>query len=450
MGSHKNGAHINRGRYKKRKLPQRWNTQHESGEGSSTSTASHEDTATVVIDGARIVNIEQLGKYVNELSSHVARCKENNGVIAFLGEKRDGLASILSTECGCGHKINLETSRKIKGPSGYHRWEINLAAVWGQMATGGGHSTLQETMAYCGVPVMAKKSFTKAERSIGEWWRDCLQQSMEEAGKRERELAIERGDYHNGVPAITVITDGGWSKRSHRHSYNAKSGVGIIIGLETRKVLHLSVRNKYCAGCATGSPREEHDCYKNWGSSSSAMETSAIVEGFQKAEKVHGVRYTRFIGDGDSSVYPTLLQEVPEWGRAITKMECANHACKCYRSSLEALVQNKPHYKGKGGLTLKMRKRLTSAARCAIKMRSKEVDRRKGVKLLEQDLRNGPYHCFGIHDRCSSDFCKHKVDQSMTPAALAGDNSEDDKTDYPETDDVEGIRQMKYSRSRYH
>ena len=38
-------------------------------------------------------------------------------------------------------------------------------------------------------------------------------------------------------------------------------------------------------------------------------------------------------------------------------------------------------------------------------MKSKELDKRRGVKLLERDLLNGPRHCFGIHDVCSSDFC---------------------------------------------
>ena len=60
------------------------------------------------------------------------------------------------------------------------------------------------------------------------------------------------------LPAITVIVDGGWSKRSHRHSYNAKSGVGIIIRHWTKKILHMSVQNKYCASCAAGSPRDKH------------------------------------------------------------------------------------------------------------------------------------------------------------------------------------------------
>jgi len=36
---------------------------------------------------------------------------------------------------------------------------------------------------------------------------------LEEAAAEEKQLAIARGDFHQGVPAITVICDGGWSKR---------------------------------------------------------------------------------------------------------------------------------------------------------------------------------------------------------------------------------------------
>ena len=195
-----------------------------------------------------------------------------------------------------------------------------------------------------------------------------------------------RGDLHHGVPAITVIVDSGWSTRSHKHSYNAKSGVGIIIGEKTSKILHIGVRNKYCSACTQGISPEKHRCFKNWNDSSSEMEVDVILEGFLKAEQSHGVRYMRFVGDGDSSVFPTLRQSVPVWGRDIQKIESANHACKCYRSSLEKLVADNPSYKGKGGLTEKMRKRLTCAALCAIKMRSKIPDTKNAAKLLERDL----------------------------------------------------------------
>jgi len=113
------------------------------------------------------------------------------------------------------------------------------------------------------------------------------------------------------------------------------------------------------------------------------METNIVIDGFCQAERVHGLRYIRFIGHGDSSVYPTLLTTVPGWGRAIEKMECTNHACKCYRGSLEKIVQENPKYKAKGGLTAKMRQKLTSAARCAIKMHSQEENCQEAIKKLQ-------------------------------------------------------------------
>lgn len=124
-----------------------------------------------------------------------------------------------------------------------------------------------------------------------------------------------------------MIVDGGWSKCSHRHSYNAKSGIGIIVGQATGKLLYIGVKNKYCTACTQGVPPDQHTCYKNWDESSSEMEPDIILEGFKQAEQVHGVRYKRFVGDGDSSVYPTLIENVLGWGRYIEKLECANHAC---------------------------------------------------------------------------------------------------------------------------
>ena len=80
-----------------------------------------------------------------------------------------------------------------------------------------------------GVPVTTENSFMAAERAIGQAWWSSLQDSMKEAAEEETvRHAIELRSLHEGVPAISVIVDGGWSKRSHKHSYNAKSGIGII------------------------------------------------------------------------------------------------------------------------------------------------------------------------------------------------------------------------------
>ena len=76
------------------------------------------------------------------------------------------------------------------------------------------------------------------------------------------------------------------------------------------------------------------------------------------------------------------------------------------------MLQGLPEIEASGGEnTLQrqgesMRKRLTRAARCAIKMRSTLTDRSAVVRLLQQDLLNGLYHYFGDHSNFSTDYCR--------------------------------------------
>ena len=404
MGNKKNsrGSHISNGKYCRKS----------NNFTKNKTTVANNTCAT--FNTSRIINLDKLQSHLSTISRHAATChycQTSKGEILLAGEKyRAGFASILTSCCtGCNKKFSFPTTSKVSGMTGGQYWETNLAAVWGQMATGNGHSPLSEAMAVMGVPTMTKASFVLTERHIGEWWWELLQESMKAAGEEEKNMAIANNNFHQNVPAITVIVDGGWSKRTNKHNYNAKSGVGIIIGKATGKILFMGIRNKFCSICTrannTTSPIPEHQCFKNWSCSSSEMETDIILEGFQMCEQQHGVRYISFIGDGDSSVYPTLISSIP-WGYAITKIECANHCVKCYRTALEKLVQDKPSYKGRGKLTEVMRKRLTRAARCAIIMRSKETNQQQAIANLRKDLLNGPLHCFGFHSKCSTDFCK--------------------------------------------
>lgn len=41
------------------------------------------------------------------------------------------------------------------------------------------------------------------------------------------------------------------------------------------------------------------------------METDAIVEGFKISVSMHGLKYTKLIGDGDSSVCNALRDAMP-------------------------------------------------------------------------------------------------------------------------------------------
>ena len=65
---------------------------------------------------------------------------------------------------------------------------------------------------------MSQKSFIETERELGEWWKQELEGSMKAAGEEERKLAIERNQFHEGVPAITVILAAWWLVETITHT----------------------------------------------------------------------------------------------------------------------------------------------------------------------------------------------------------------------------------------
>ena len=71
-------------------------------------------------------------------------------------------------------------------------------------------------------------------------------------------------------------------------------------------------------------------------------------------------------------------------------------------------------------------------------MRNKEPDTTRAVKLLECDLQNGPYHCFGHHERCSPDFCLLAKERVESSRDTSGDGAaSDEDIDHPdESDDL--------------
>lgn len=274
----------------------------------------------------RIINLEELSDYVAAISSHAATCKRASALalsgsepFQMCGITKDmGLAAFLQSRCeGCWTKWRLKTSPHLEVDGAKKHFDINVRAVWGVTASGGGAYKLNEQLATMAIPGISGNTFAKIEEEIGQVWHKALQQEMVEAGLEEKRLAIDRNDFHEGVPAITVVGDGGWSRRSHKHSYNASGGVAILVGAATGRLLNVGMNNKMCYICTRGEARgataKDHDCWRNWSDSSSAMENAIILEGFLEAESVHGIRYIRYVGDGDASVFANLLEHGPSW-----------------------------------------------------------------------------------------------------------------------------------------
>ena len=69
---------------------------------------------------------------------------------------------------------------------------------------------------------------------------------MIQTGREEKQIAEQNKSYHKGVPATTVVVDGGWSKWSHKLFYNANSGVGVILVLSPKATVYRCHKQILC------------------------------------------------------------------------------------------------------------------------------------------------------------------------------------------------------------
>lgn len=172
--------------------------------------------------------------------------------------------------------------------------------------------------------------------------------------------------------------------------------------METKKILFIGVRNKYCIVCARAHNKnvqpKKHTCFRNWTGSSSAMESDIIVEGFCLAEQLYKVRYKYFVADGDSSVYARIVEKVP-YGREVQKSACINHAIKNYGKALHKV-------KNDTKVDIKIRKWLTAInIKKLQKVAQQTVYNCESPHELKENLKIGPLHVFGNHSQCKTYFC---------------------------------------------
>jgi len=117
-------------------------------------------------DEYRILNLGQLSTHVQDISLHAAQCfeavalsKKGEAPIQLMGVQRDqGLACILQSVCkGCKQTFTIRSSPMTHTPQGKH-FDINVRAVWGEAAAGGGATKLSERLTTMGMPGMSGKN----------------------------------------------------------------------------------------------------------------------------------------------------------------------------------------------------------------------------------------------------------------------------------------------------
>ena len=103
-------------------------------------------------------------------------------------------------------------------------------------------------MACVQVPALTKVSFILPEHTLSKVFEQLAEENLLTTGREggplaiaQGPLAIAQGTFHDGVPANTVVVDGGWSKQSYKHSYNSKSSEGVIFEAATKKLLFIGM-----------------------------------------------------------------------------------------------------------------------------------------------------------------------------------------------------------------
>lgn len=375
-------------------------------------TTGTQNEAEIKIEGRRIVDLNFFLNSLLQLSNHnpTFGCTLQN--LKVIQEIRHGFSSTIIFKCNmCNSKFRRSTVDDKKD------MDVNTAAVTGIMSIGCGYSNMEELFSAMEVPCMGTRLYTQYHEEVCKGWEKAGVDLMKDAAAEEAKLAIEANEVDSdGVPLITVICDGCWSKRSYRTNYSALSGVAAIVGQKTGKVLYIGVKNKFCTMCSRAASNnldpKPHTCFKNFAGGSSGMEAAVLVEGFQDSLESYGIKYAKMVADGDSSTYKRILESRPYNNITVEKVECRNHLLRNFCNKLKILSTNTafPLHLRKL-INDKTIKRLRRAIVGAIRHRKQDLS--NGLTQLKKDIDNSICHVFGRHLNCATYFCDNKEEKDL-------------------------------------
>ena len=355
-----------------------------------------------------VMNFQNVLAQLQKIGKHAKR-REDCGIehLRITGVKRCGFKSIFSVMCTlCHYKDEIRNQSDEA-----EEVDSNQGAVNATILCGGSYAQLEHTFAGVNIRCMSKKEFVKNQDDFIKSAIAAAEEEMLAAAEEEKRLAIERGDVlpGSGTPHIPVVADGSWMKRSYRSGcYDSASGVGVIVGYHTKKVLFYGVRNKVCRICRIAAKNEKvprkHTCFKNWNTSraSTAMESDAIVEGFNTSVEKRGLVYSTLIADGDSSVYKKIIDADPYKRQIrVKKIECTNHLLRNFCTKMKAIVKKTTSGPLRQVVESSIRRMRTDIVKAAKFRYNQNVSIDEKTKNLYGDIQNVPSHVFGEHAECA-------------------------------------------------
>jgi hypothetical protein len=126
------------------------------------------------------------------------------------------------------------------------------------------------------------------------------------------------------------------------------------------------VLTKYCQRCANAKDskklkehQESHACNIKFQGVSGGMEAVGAVAIFTRSVDMHGARYTKYLGDGDSKGFMKAVEVRPYGETEVEKLECTGYVQKRMGTHLHKLRKELMGKKLEDGKSLAGRGRLT-------------------------------------------------------------------------------------------
>lgn len=408
-------------RSKSKKRPQNRFEMEAESEGVSASAKKLKtscDLKDVPIDptfGYRIVNLAAL---MSAISGCVV-CRVCGSDVKILETSKRGLGFKVIVSCSKCDIKSFPASPFIK--NGY---EINRRFAFVMRILGIGLQGMKKFCAFMDMPAPIFHSFydslidtisiaTKAVSTL----------SMKKAALEEKERSSE----NKQTDGLTVSGDGSWRKRGFSSLY----GIVTLIGWHTGKVIDFIVKSKYCKSCEywenhadTAEYQEwlqthKESCQSNHEGSSGKMEVDGMIEMFQRSLELHNVKYSQYVGDGDSKTFKGILDAKPYEDIDVRKKECIAHVQKRMGTRLRNLKKNTKGLGGKGKLTGRLIDDLTLYYGLGIRRNTDSVEN------MRKEIWATLYHKLSTDKKPQHDKCPPGVNSWCTWQKAKAENSLD-------------------------
>ena len=260
-----------------------------------------------------------------------SKCKSSKSRLKIFEDnsRRKGLGECLFIKCSsCGAKQSSFSSKKMPGKgSGF---EVDRRAAIAIPNRG----TLKRFCARMDLPPpVSKTPYNRHVMEIENALKVQADDKMNDAAARlskviktEEPSKVIRLEGGQDVAQGAVTVDSTWQKRGH----SSKIGVVFIISVRTGEVVKYEVLSQVCHECIHyGKIDRNSPEYKKWKAhhsdacsinhkgSSGSMEVKGTVMAFRRSIEKRSLMYTKFVGDGDSSCFGSVLEAIKkEFGSA--------------------------------------------------------------------------------------------------------------------------------------